>query len=54
MPESMNPMTRMERTVELIQTLENHPHKREILSIAKEQLDDEYYTTYLENDDVTC
>ena len=36
----MTEMTRMERTVELIQILQNHPHRAEILSLAKQQLED--------------
>jgi hypothetical protein len=36
----MSPITRMERTVELIEEMKTHPHQAEIIELAREQLID--------------
>jgi hypothetical protein len=36
----MSPITRMERTVELIEEMKTHPHQTEILELARQQLID--------------
>jgi hypothetical protein len=40
--EHMSPITRMERTVELIEQLKVHPFKDEVMKLAEEQLKDMY------------
>jgi hypothetical protein len=38
----MSPITRMERCVELIEVLKVHPHRNEVMKLARQQLDDMY------------
>jgi hypothetical protein len=40
--EHMSPITRMERTVELIEQLKVHPYQEEVVQLASEQLEDMY------------
>ena len=38
--EHASPITRMERTVELIEEMKTHPHQQEIIELARQQLQD--------------
>ena len=40
--EHMSPITKMERTVELIEQLKVHPYQDEVVQLASEQLQDMY------------
>ena len=38
--EHASPITRMERGVQLIEEMRNHPHQQEIIELARQQLQD--------------
>ena len=38
--EHASPMTRMERGVQHIEEMRNHPHQQEIIELARQQLQD--------------